>query len=95
MLDLEEFFIPKGINRNFQDVFASIKPSKNHVTDPRYRRKVTNSTIENIWKEDKENKGHGWSKDHAHPYCYITVPGEVVLSPSESRDPNLPWIGQR
>lgn len=88
VLDLEELFIPKGINFNFQDLFSSITPSKNHITRSQYQSELTNKKIEEIWikDKDKEVSRHGWSTDHAHPYCYITVIGEVLLNLNPSED---------
>ena len=84
VLDLQELFIPKGLNWNFQDLLSSIKPSIDHITRSQYQSQdeLINNRIEDISMKDKEITGHGWATDHAHPYCYITVIGEALLHPS-------------
>lgn len=82
VLDLQELFIPKGLNWNFHDLFSSIQPSQNHITRSQYQSELTSKEIEEVSIKDKEITGHGWATDHAHPYCYITVIGEALLHPS-------------
>lgn len=100
ILDLEDFFIPRGNNWNFKSVMKSIQPDRQ---GKRHSRMLPlNSQGENGSITDKkriEESNFGWARDHAHPYCFISVPTEIVSyfnsNQNGRRNPENPWIGQR
>ena len=89
--NVNEFFIPQGDNWNFMDVFSSIKPKTN------IERKDEKAI--DMWreKEGAADGSHGWARQHAHPYCYMTVMSDCVFSDTsmDFDDTANPWLGQR
>lgn len=92
VLDLDEFFVPKGTNFNFLDIFTSIAPKENLLDYASLGEGITG-----LWREKLKTGGHGWASNHAHPACYFSVLSEVVLNPAKGGYHNRerPWIGQR
>jgi hypothetical protein len=92
ILDLDEFFIPKGKNFNFLDVFNSIAPKEDLLEYAPLGDKVIS-----VWREKAKSGGHGWASGHAHPSCYISVFSDVMVNPVKGGyfDMDRPWVGQR
>jgi Glycosyltransferase family 92 len=67
--DLDEFFIPKGKNKNLLNVIENAYPENEKILDP---------DIPRIFDEDKsvDKKwpgGRGWADGHGHPFCNIQL----------------------
>lgn len=91
-LDLDEFFIPKGKNFNFLDVFKAIEPKEDLLVYAA----LGDGAIP-VWREKLKTGGQGWASGHAHPSCYISVSSDVMVNPAKGgySDTERPWIGQR
>jgi hypothetical protein len=62
--DTDEFFIPKGKNKNLLDVVNSASTPPNEPLDPLFSE---NSTFEG-WKG-----GRGWADKEGHQFCYLRL----------------------
>ena len=87
VIDLDEFFVPKGNNWNFLDVLKSIEATE-VVPDGAEKGSQTGGVSKMIRCHDAL---------HNHPACYITVFSDVVVNPfiGGYTDAERPWIGQR
>jgi metallophosphoesterase superfamily enzyme len=92
VIDLDEFFVPRGNNSNFLDVLKSIEATE-VVSDIAEK----GSQHGGISTKKEANKSHGWANKHNHPACYITVSSDVVVNPfiGGYTDAERPWTGQR
>ena len=92
VIDLDEFFVPKGNNWNFLDVLKSIEATE-VVSDGAEKDSQTGG----ISMNKEANNSHGWAIKHNHPACYITVFSDVVVDRfiGGYTDAERPWIGQR
>jgi hypothetical protein len=86
ILDVADFFIPKGRNKNFLDALNSI----NHKDVSLY---------DKIISKKRETIGPDEDK---HPFCYINVISELVFNVKNHDpqlqggvDPEHPWMGDR
>ena len=92
VVELHEFFVPKGNNWNFLDVLKSIEATE-VVLDGAEKGSQTGGV-----SITKRGGGiHGWAAKNNHPACYITVFSDVVVNPfiGGHTDAERPWIGQR
>jgi hypothetical protein len=88
ILDVDEFFIPKGKNGNFLDVLKSINQPH---SDDWLGDTMLGRLIENLKPEDKKKK-----LEDKHPFCYVTVMAELVFSVKDvGIDSQHPWMGDR
>jgi hypothetical protein len=62
--DTDEFFIPKGKNKNLLDVVNSASTPPNEPLDPLFSE---NSTFEG-WKGWR-----GWADKEGHQFCYLRL----------------------
>ena len=92
VIDLDEFFVPRGNNWNFFDVLNSIKPTKAVSSTSK-----KGNQKDSISEAKKNNYSHGWATKHDHPACYIKVFSDVVANPYTGgySDAEHPWTGQR
>jgi hypothetical protein len=86
ILDVADFFIPKGTNRNFLDVLNSI----NHKDVSLYDKMIS-----------RKQERLGGDEDE-HPFCYINIISELVFNVKNHDpqlqggvDPEHPWMGER
>ena len=82
VLEIDEFFIPKGDNWNYSDVLSSMYPS------------VTTSMLRNSTLEKRQI---GSAESHRRPHCYIAVESEVLVNRKQDRSTGEiePWIQHR
>lgn len=92
VIDLDEFFVPRGKNWNFLDVLNSVK-SQRIVSSIAEQGSRVDSTSR---KRRLEYNG-GWAAKHNHPACYIKVSSDIVVNPTTGgyTDTEHPWTGQR
>ena len=92
VIDLDEFFVPRGNNWNFLDVLKSIEATE--VVSDIAKKGSPNDAIS---KNKEAKKSHGWASKHNHPACYITVFSDAVVNPyiGGYTDAERPWTGQR
>jgi hypothetical protein len=84
ILEIDEFFMPKGKYGNFLDVLNSI---------PKYDPKTSDHSA--VVSIDKKG-GIGFADADDHPYCYISVTTEAVYNSRPGPvDPDHPWMGER
>ena len=90
--DYDEFFIPKGNNKNVIDLVNSLDVPTNAPLKPT----DDPSGVDLIDLKTKWKGGKGYADGDAHPLCYIQLQSKVVASETEhySFDSNRPWIGQ-
>jgi Glycosyltransferase family 92 len=87
VIDLHEFFVPRGNNWNFLDVLKSIEATE-VVSESAEKGSQHGGTSVDI---------RGINAKHNHPACYITVFSDVVVNPfiGGYTDAGRPWTGQR
>ena len=69
--DFDEFFIPKGENKNLLDVIEkAASPNKLDIFD---RKNVTNSGSSSGSGSADWTGGRGWADGSAHPYCFLKL----------------------
>ena len=92
VVDLHEFFVPRGNNWNFLDVLKSIEATE-VVSDVAEKGGLNDG----ISKIRRGGGSHGWAAKNDHPACYITVLADVVVNPyiGGYTDAERPWTGQR
>lgn len=88
--DYDEFFIPKGNNKNIVDLVNALDVAPNKPLKPEGPDGVDLIDLKTKWKG-----GKGYADGDAHPLCFIQFQSKVVASEVEnySFDPNRPWIG--
>ena len=63
----DDFFIPKGPNKNMLDVINNVYSSPSPVVDPKNGlRKAPRESV-------KMAGSPGWADKHNHPLCYIEI----------------------
>lgn len=91
--DFDEFLIPRGDNKNIQDIIKSVVAPA--PIDPKYVYTFGNTTVdvEQVW-----TGGPGLADGEGHPFCSIVLNSVMNVSPKANplnlRD-DQPWIGQR
>jgi Glycosyltransferase family 92 len=90
--DNDEFFIPKGKNKNMLDVIRAAEsptPLQSFPSDD-----ATFQHLKHTWKG-----GPGWADGYAHPFCYLQMHSSVVANPkvvlAMDIDMNHLWVGER
>jgi hypothetical protein len=88
--DYDEFFIPKGTNKNIIDLVNSLDVPKNEPLKPMSPNGVDLIDLKTKWKG-----GRGYADGDVHPFCFLQFQSKVVASETESYsfDPDRPWIG--
>ena len=67
--DLDEFFIPKGQNRNILNVIENAYPEPKKTLDPEIPRAFDeDKSVDKKWPG-----GRGWADSQGHPFCYIQL----------------------
>lgn len=65
--DFDEFFIPKGSNKNLLEVISNAYPEK--TLDPEIPRVFNeNISVDKTWPG-----GRGWADGNGHPACYLQI----------------------
>ena len=65
--DFDEFFIPRGKNKNLLDVIENAYQAE--PLDPEISRKFAESNSDNsLW-----TGGRGWADGNGHPFCFLQV----------------------
>ena len=65
--DIDEFFIPKGENKNMLDLIDS--SNSDGPLDSEVSRKFAGQEGQN----SRWHGGRGWADDNAHPYCFLEI----------------------
>ena len=106
ILELEDFFIPRGNNWNFKNVMEALKPENQRrswsLSCNASQKENENGSIFTYQRNEsvlqgRENDDLVYVRDQGHPYCYINVPTEITSHSNQNGRKNLenPWIGQR
>lgn len=79
--DVDEFFIPKGKNKNFGDVLSGFEG--------------TSQTSQSVTVLPADEPPLNWADKYQHPFCYLIMNSEVVASPNALglTDMNNLWLG--
>ena len=99
--DLDEYFIPRGKNRNIVDFISALdnyspnQPSEEILYRDVHGDRNVSEVFAAGWKG-----GRGFADKDAHPLCYISLHSEVLLYPREyvAETPDLDrftWMGDR
>ena len=65
--DFDEFFIPKGNNKNMLDLIDN--SNSNGPLDP----EVSGKFSEQVGPNPSWRGGPGWADQNAHPYCFLEI----------------------
>ena len=88
VLDVDEFFIPKGFHSSFLDVLEGVHstPSLDNFDSVALQK-----------SRDFGVKVNGQAERHRHPFCFITVNSEVFINRSVNMEVDTvnPWIHER
>lgn len=87
VLDIDEFFIPKGENFNFIDVLNAV--NNQSIKSEMINENKSSKDIE-IIREEKDVR----ADVHSHPFCYISIESEIVMK-TNSDDQSAKWMGER
>jgi hypothetical protein len=90
--DFDEFFIPRGTNKNILDVLKKMDYSPNLP----YSHPAGISSME-LYKQGWKG-GRGLADGDGHPFCYLSLESEVTLFSKKILKYDIldqPWMGQR
>jgi hypothetical protein len=74
--DFDEFFQPRGLNKNLLDVIDSVEPAKDAVPFAHDPRKTSLDVYRTGWKPAR-----GMADKDGHPFCYLVLNSEVTMVP--------------
>lgn len=83
--DFDEFFQPRGQNKNLLDVIDAVEPAKDAVP---FQHEPNKTSLEVYagWKPAR-----GMADKDGHPFCYLVLNSEVTLV-SQRVAPNTPPV---
>lgn len=74
--DFDEFFQPRGQNKNLLDVIESAEPAKDSIPFAHEPNKTSMDVYLEGWKPAR-----GMADKDGHPFCYLVLDSEVTLVP--------------
>ena len=78
--DFDEFFLPRGNNKNLPDVLQAMGDPKG-ITENFHPKNMSILDIQSFWK-----KGRGLADGRGHPYCYLLLSSEVTNMNSDGKN---------
>jgi hypothetical protein len=74
--DFDEFFQPRGQNKDLLDVINSVEPAKDALPFAHEPRKTSLDVYRAGWKPAR-----GMADKDGHPFCYLVLNSEVTMVP--------------
>jgi len=87
--DVDEFFIPRGNNRNMLDAIRNAEATSPPIRDT--------SGVDLVDLRTKWKGGRGMADGDAHPFCYLQLMSNVIANKEAVSEIDMahPWVGER